>query len=63
LYSVKAYGKEERPDQSNNLSFPSGHTAIAFASAQFMFREYKDTNFWLEFLDIHLLFLLEFIEC
>ncbi|WP_415327267.1 phosphatase PAP2 family protein [Chryseobacterium sp. MMS23-Vi53] len=39
--------KEERPDQSNTLSFPSGHTAIAFASAQFMFREYKDTNFLL----------------
>lgn len=39
--------KEERPDQSNALSFPSGHTAIAFASAQFMYREYKDTNFLL----------------
>lgn len=39
--------KEERPDRSNDLSFPSGHTAIAFASAQFMFREYKDTNFLL----------------
>ncbi len=38
---------EERPDGSNFLSFPSGHTAIAFSSAQFMFREYKDTNFWL----------------
>lgn len=39
--------KEERPDDSNNHSFPSGHTATAFSSAQFMFREYKDTNFWL----------------
>lgn len=44
---LKHIAKEERPDQSNNLSFPSGHTAIAFASAQFMFREYKDTNFLL----------------
>ncbi|MDQ0595198.1 hypothetical protein QFZ37_003567 [Chryseobacterium ginsenosidimutans] len=44
---LKHIVKEERPDESNNLSFPSGHTAIAFASAQFMFREYKDTNFWL----------------
>ncbi|MCS3531253.1 phosphatase PAP2 family protein [Chryseobacterium sp. JUb7] len=44
---LKHIVKEERPDQSNNLSFPSGHTAIAFASAQFMFREYKDTNFLL----------------
>ncbi len=44
---LKHIVKEERPDQSNNLSFPSGHTALAFASAQFMFREYKDTNFLL----------------
>lgn len=39
--------QEERPDGSNNLSFPSGHTSAAFTSAQFMFREYKDTNLWL----------------
>jgi len=44
---LKHIVKEERPDHSNNLSFPSGHTAIAFASAQFMFREYKDTSFLL----------------
>ncbi|ASW73647.1 PA-phosphatase [Chryseobacterium piperi] len=44
---LKHITQEERPDGSNNLSFPSGHTAMAFASAQFMFREYKDTNFWL----------------
>ncbi|WP_199417169.1 phosphatase PAP2 family protein [Chitinophaga silvatica] len=39
--------QEERPDGSNKLSFPSGHSATAFATAQFMFREYKDDNFWL----------------
>lgn len=39
--------KEERPDGSNTQSFPSGHTTTAFSSAHFMFREYKDTNFWL----------------
>lgn len=44
---LKYLVKEERPDGSNTLSFPSGHSAIAFSSAQFMFREYKDTNFWL----------------
>jgi membrane-associated phospholipid phosphatase len=44
---LKHIVKEERPDHSNDLSFPSGHTAIAFASAQFMFREYKDSNFLL----------------
>lgn len=44
---LKHIVKEERPDGSNNLSFPSGHTAAAFSSAQFMFREYKDSHFWL----------------
>lgn len=39
--------KEERPDRSNTMSFPSGHAATAFSNAQFMFREYKDTNFLL----------------
>lgn len=38
---------EQRPDGSNYLSFPSGHTATAFSSAHFMFREYRESNFWL----------------
>ena len=37
----------ERPDQSNHMSFPSGHAAIAFSNAQFMFREYRDSNYWI----------------
>lgn len=40
---LKAITKEERPDFSTNNSFPSGHTAIAFASAEFLRQEYKDT--------------------
>ena len=44
---LKHIVKEERPDGSDHFSFPSGHTATAFSSAQFMFREYKDTNCWL----------------
>lgn len=47
LLPTKHLVKEERPDSSNNLSFPSGHTATAFATAQFMFREYQDENIWL----------------
>ncbi|WP_233164658.1 phosphatase PAP2 family protein [Pedobacter sp. ASV28] len=39
--------KEERPDGSNRLSFPSGHTSTAFSSAQFLFREYQQQNFLL----------------
>ncbi len=36
----------ERPDGSTNNSFPSGHTAIAFAGAEFLWQEYKDVNVW-----------------
>lgn len=38
--------KEERPDGSNNLSYPSGHTATAFTNASLLFYEYKDANLW-----------------
>ena len=44
---LKYLVKEERPDGTNHLSFPSGHTTTAFSSAHFLFREYKDGNFWL----------------
>lgn len=35
-----------RPDRSTYNSFPSGHTAIAFASAEFLRMEYKDVSVW-----------------
>lgn len=41
---VKRITKETRPDGSDNLSFPSGHTAAAFASAELMRLEFKDTH-------------------
>lgn len=44
--SVKIISKEERPDGSSNASFPSGHTAEAFASAEFLRQEYKDVSGW-----------------
>lgn len=47
VFPLKHVVKEERPDGSNTLSFPSGHTANAFATAQFMYREYKNTSFLL----------------
>lgn len=34
----------ERPDGSNHESFPSGHTATAFAAAEFMRMEYQHTQ-------------------
>jgi membrane-associated phospholipid phosphatase len=35
-----------RPDGSTYNSFPSGHTAIAFASAEFLRQEYQDQSVW-----------------
>jgi hypothetical protein len=35
-----------RPDSTNNNSFPSGHTAGAFVSAEFMHQEFKDESIW-----------------
>jgi membrane-associated phospholipid phosphatase len=43
---IKRTVKEERPDQSDDLSFPSGHTAIAFTNASLLYYEYKDSNLW-----------------
>ncbi|WP_240155141.1 phosphatase PAP2 family protein [Chitinophaga sp. Cy-1792] len=43
---LKTQTHEERPDGSNNLSFPSGHTATAFAAAEFLRQEYKDVSPW-----------------
>lgn len=43
-YPLKKITHQLRPDGSNNNSFPSGHTAEAFASAEFMRREYKDVS-------------------
>ncbi|MEO5683943.1 MAG: phosphatase PAP2 family protein [Chitinophagaceae bacterium] len=46
VFPVKKLVAENRPDESNRLSFPSGHTACAFASAEFMRQEYKDVSPW-----------------
>jgi membrane-associated phospholipid phosphatase len=43
---LKVTFKEQRPDQSDNESFPSGHTAIAFTNASLLFYEFKDSNLW-----------------
>ena len=46
VFATKNIVKEERPDQSDNLSFPSGHTATAFTNASLLYYEYKDSNVW-----------------
>ena len=60
---LKYLVKEERPDGSNTLSFPSGHAATAFSSAQFMFRNIKTPISGSVSQDIHLQFSPEFTEC
>ena len=46
VYALKNITKIERPDGSSFNSFPSGHTATAFAGAEFLWQEYKDVNIW-----------------
>lgn len=46
VFSVKKLTHEQRPDGSDYLSFPSGHTTEAFASAEFLYQEYKDKSPW-----------------
>ncbi|OYX94140.1 MAG: phosphoesterase, partial [Sphingobacteriia bacterium 35-40-5] len=46
VYSLKKFTAVQRPDGSAYTSFPSGHTAEAFASAEFMRMEYKDVSPW-----------------
>lgn len=44
--TIKYTAKVERPDKSANNSFPSGHTAVAFMGAEFLWQEYKDVSIW-----------------
>jgi membrane-associated phospholipid phosphatase len=43
--SLKTWVDEERPE-GGSRSFPSGHTSVAFALAQFMHHEYGDKSVW-----------------
>jgi hypothetical protein len=45
-FSFKKVTNVSRPDESNNFSFPSGHTAQAFATATFLAKEYGDQSVW-----------------
>ncbi|WP_162996491.1 phosphatase PAP2 family protein [Mucilaginibacter celer] len=43
-FGLKRVTHRMRPDGSNNLSFPSGHTGNAFVSAEFMAQEYGERS-------------------
>ena len=47
VQTLKHTTKVMRPSGSNRQSFPSGHTATAFVNAHILFKEYKDSNWWL----------------
>jgi len=49
VFSLKGQSHILRPDGSAYNSFPSGHTATAFANAEFMRLEYKDVSPWYGF--------------
>lgn len=46
VYAVKNITHEQRPNGDDYMSFPSGHTAEAFLSAEFLMQEYKNVSIW-----------------
>lgn len=46
VFTIKKLSHQLRPDGSNYNSFPSGHTATAFTSAEFLYQEYKNVSPW-----------------
>ena len=46
VYTIKFLSHERRPDGSDNLSFPSGHTAQAFLAASIVHNEFRDKSQW-----------------
>ena len=46
VYGLKHITHQQRPDNTTNDAFPSGHTATAFAGAELLYREYKHRSPW-----------------
>lgn len=46
VFTLKRITHEERPDHSDDYSFPSNHVAVAFASAELLRMEYAKVSPW-----------------
>lgn len=46
VFAAKSITQRERPNGESNDSFPSGHTAISFMGAEFLYQEYKHISPW-----------------
>jgi membrane-associated phospholipid phosphatase len=46
VQSIKNITKVQRPEGFGKNAFPSGHTATAFAGAEFLRQEYKEVSPW-----------------
>jgi membrane-associated phospholipid phosphatase len=46
VLGIKQLTHIQRPDGTAFNAFPSGHTATAFACAEFLYQEYKDVSVW-----------------
>ena len=46
-WSTKELTGVERPDGSDNLSFPSSHTSVSFVMAEVLHQEFKDKSIWI----------------
>lgn len=45
--ALKAMVKEDRPDHSDDKSFPSGHASMAFAAARSIDKEFRKESIWI----------------
>ena len=47
VYQTKIITGRERPNHSDYLSFPSGHTETAFVAAEYLHQEYRNKSVWI----------------